>query len=69
MLQPKLMDLKQISKLSVQEPTVMEKTKGLAPELKCKMAQRQKYVIKSFVINLINQVWVSQVPVVFELIL
>lgn len=31
------MDLKQIPKLSVlQESTVMEKTKDLAPELKCK---------------------------------
>lgn len=70
LLQHKLVDLKQISKLSVlQKSTVMEKTKDLAPELKCKVTPRQKYVIKSFVINLINQALVSQVPMVFVLIL
>lgn len=47
----------------------MEKTKDLAPELKCEVTRRQKYVIKSFVIYLINQAWVSQVLMGFVLIL
>lgn len=70
LLQHKLMDFKQISKLNLlQGSIVRKKTKNLAPEFKCKVSRRQKYVIKSFVSHLINQAWISQAPVVFVLIL